>query len=83
MLALLISMLSYAMFVLFAGASAFRDASGNIGDLVNGTFVNCSGTLHCDYGLANSYTVRLFTFIVTIRAAVYLRLLAALLFSRT
>jgi len=57
MLSLLISMASYALFVFFAGASAFRDASGNITDIVNGTFVNCSGALHCEYGLANSYTV--------------------------
>lgn len=58
MLALLISMISYAIFVFFAGASAFRDASGNITDIVNGTFISCSITHDCDYGLANSYTVR-------------------------
>lgn len=35
--ALIISMTSYAIFVLFAGGAAVRDASGNITDLINGT----------------------------------------------
>lgn len=39
LLALLISAISYAVFVIFAGGSAMRDASGNITDLVNGTLV--------------------------------------------
>lgn len=37
LLSLLISMTSYALFVVFAGGSAIRDASGNISDLVNGS----------------------------------------------
>lgn len=39
LLALLISAISYAAFVVFAGGSALRDASGNITDLVNGTMI--------------------------------------------
>lgn len=39
LLALLLSAISYAVFVIFAGASALRDASGNITDLINGTMV--------------------------------------------
>ena len=39
LLALLISAISYAVFVIFAGGSAMRDASGNITDLVNGTLI--------------------------------------------
>lgn len=37
LLSLLISMASYAIFVVFAGGSAVRDASGNFTDLVNGS----------------------------------------------
>ncbi|XP_025835734.1 bumetanide-sensitive sodium-(potassium)-chloride cotransporter-like, partial [Agrilus planipennis] len=57
MLALLISMASYVTFVLFAGAAAIRDASGNLTDLANGTLTNCVEDLSCQYGLFNSYTV--------------------------
>lgn len=66
LLALLISMVSYAVMVLFAGAGALRDASGNLTDLVmaNGTVVDYSGvsacavTGTCQFGLHNSYSVR-------------------------
>ncbi|XP_028043473.1 bumetanide-sensitive sodium-(potassium)-chloride cotransporter [Bombyx mandarina] len=49
LLALLISMVSYAMMVLFTGAAALRDASGNITDLVisNGTVTNYSAVSQC------------------------------------
>ncbi|CAH0588109.1 unnamed protein product [Chrysodeixis includens] len=65
LLALLISMVSYALMVLFSGASALRDASGNLTDLVivNGTVVDYSGLASCvanntcKYGLHNSYSV--------------------------
>ncbi|KAG7300179.1 hypothetical protein JYU34_015728, partial [Plutella xylostella] len=65
LLALLISMVSYAVMVLFAGAGALRDASGNLTDLVmaNGTVVDYSGvsacavTGTCQFGLHNSYSV--------------------------
>lgn len=40
LLALLISAISYAAFVVFAGASALRDASGNVTDLINGTMMD-------------------------------------------
>lgn len=39
LLALLISAISYAAFVVFAGGSALRDASGSVADLVNGTLL--------------------------------------------
>lgn len=65
LLALAISMVSYAAMVLFSGASALRDASGNLTDLVfeNGTVVDYSGLAKCvanntcQYGLHNSYSV--------------------------
>lgn len=42
LLALLISAISYISFVLFAGFSAMRDASGDIADLANGTLADCA-----------------------------------------
>lgn len=42
LLALLISAASYISFVLFAGSSAMRDASGDIADLTNGTLADCA-----------------------------------------
>ncbi|KAM8706746.1 hypothetical protein ACLKA7_010934 [Drosophila subpalustris] len=56
---LLLSMSSYALFVLFAGGAAVRDASGIPGDLINGTIVPselpCMETGNCTWGLFNSY----------------------------
>lgn len=40
LLALLISMAVYAVFVVVAGASALRDATGNVTDLVNGSLLH-------------------------------------------
>ncbi|XP_045501318.1 bumetanide-sensitive sodium-(potassium)-chloride cotransporter isoform X2 [Colias croceus] len=66
LLALLISMVSYAAMVLISGAGALRDASGNITDVIhiNGTVLdysalaNCVNTTEgCTYGLHNSYSV--------------------------
>lgn len=57
MLALLISMISYALFVVFAGGSALRDASGSVNDLANGVLTSCVQNNTCQYGLFNSYQV--------------------------
>ncbi|XP_043264395.1 bumetanide-sensitive sodium-(potassium)-chloride cotransporter isoform X1 [Colletes gigas] len=55
LLALLISMLSYLTFVLFAGGAALRDASGLVG--ANNTIINCIPQVNCTFGLHNSYSV--------------------------
>nr|XP_033326435.1 bumetanide-sensitive sodium-(potassium)-chloride cotransporter isoform X2 [Megalopta genalis] len=55
LLALLISMLSYLTFVLFAGGAAARDASGLV--YGNNTIGNCTPQVDCFYGLHNSYSV--------------------------
>ncbi|XP_073839221.1 sodium potassium chloride cotransporter isoform X2 [Musca autumnalis] len=59
--ALLISMISYAVFVIFAGGAAARDASGNVADLINGTLIpselKCTANYTCEFGLHNSYSV--------------------------
>ncbi|KAK5649405.1 hypothetical protein RI129_000434 [Pyrocoelia pectoralis] len=57
LLALLISMISYATFVLFAGAAAMRDASGSVIDLANNTLTSCVSDFSCNFGLFNSYSV--------------------------
>lgn len=55
LLALLISMVSYVTFVLFAGGAALRDASGLLD--ANNTIISCTN-VNCTYGLHNSYSVR-------------------------
>ncbi|XP_035891266.1 bumetanide-sensitive sodium-(potassium)-chloride cotransporter-like [Anopheles stephensi] len=61
LLALLISGISYVAFVLLAGSASYRDASGSLADLVNGTFATCQRTLPgqepCKYGLHNDYNI--------------------------
>lgn len=60
MLSLLISMLSYAIFVIFAGGAALRDASGSVVDLIIGNLTDCvANNYSCKYGLFNSYQVSL------------------------
>ncbi|XP_008544298.1 bumetanide-sensitive sodium-(potassium)-chloride cotransporter isoform X2 [Microplitis demolitor] len=54
LLSLLISMISYVAFVLFAGGAALRDAGGL--DL-NNTIINCTPGVDCQYGLHNSFSV--------------------------
>lgn len=61
MLAVLISMISYAILAVVSGAGALRDASGNLSDLILNSTYDLS-TIHTDnttyhYGLHNSYTV--------------------------
>uniref|UniRef100_A0AAR5PV11 Bumetanide-sensitive sodium-(Potassium)-chloride cotransporter n=1 Tax=Dendroctonus ponderosae TaxID=77166 RepID=A0AAR5PV11_DENPD len=55
LLSLLITMLSYALFMFFAGGAAMRDATGNVTDLVSGNLTSCTSDLSCKYGLFNSY----------------------------
>lgn len=39
-----------------AGATVVRDASGDIGEYLNGTFMDCTNR-QCQYGLQNSFQV--------------------------
>ncbi|XP_026325833.1 bumetanide-sensitive sodium-(potassium)-chloride cotransporter isoform X2 [Hyposmocoma kahamanoa] len=60
LLALLFSMISYAVMVLVSGAGALRDASGNLTDLIDNSTYDLSTIVHnatYQYGLHNSYTV--------------------------
>ncbi|KDR10319.1 Bumetanide-sensitive sodium-(potassium)-chloride cotransporter, partial [Zootermopsis nevadensis] len=57
LLSLLISMASYAVFVVFAGMTAARDASGIVGDVANGTQFYCYPNRSCKWGLMNSYSM--------------------------
>ncbi|GIX89108.1 solute carrier family 12 member 2 [Caerostris extrusa] len=56
LLSILTTSLSYILLILWLGFTTVRDASGHIGDLVNGTFPNCTFEA-CDYGLQNNYQV--------------------------
>ncbi|KAL1505355.1 hypothetical protein ABEB36_004942 [Hypothenemus hampei] len=55
LLSLLITMVSYAAFMLFAGGAALRDVSGNVTDLTDGNLTACVSDFSCKYGLYNSY----------------------------
>uniref|UniRef100_A0A1L8DDI6 Putative solute carrier family 12 n=2 Tax=Nyssomyia neivai TaxID=330878 RepID=A0A1L8DDI6_9DIPT len=57
MMALLLSMISYLTFVLFAGSAGLRDASGLISDIGNNETLDCVANLTCPWGLHNSYTM--------------------------
>jgi len=50
-------MSSYAIFVVFAGSTAVRDASGYVEELQNGTQFDCYPNRDCSWGLMNSYSV--------------------------
>ncbi|KAJ4451626.1 hypothetical protein ANN_03095 [Periplaneta americana] len=56
LLSILLTTLSYLLMAFMSGAVMERDASGNITELINGTFTNCSDR-HCDWGLHNSFQV--------------------------
>ncbi|XP_014255942.1 bumetanide-sensitive sodium-(potassium)-chloride cotransporter [Cimex lectularius] len=56
LLSLAISMFSYALFVVFAGGAALRDASGNVTDLALGNFP-CASDHSCQFGLHNDYSI--------------------------
>ncbi|XP_066904275.1 bumetanide-sensitive sodium-(potassium)-chloride cotransporter-like, partial [Halyomorpha halys] len=56
LLSLAISMFSYALFVVFAGAAAIRDASGPLPDVISSNITACASNFSCKYGLHNDYT---------------------------
>ncbi|XP_063227060.1 bumetanide-sensitive sodium-(potassium)-chloride cotransporter [Bacillus rossius redtenbacheri] len=55
MLSLFLTMLSYAVFVVFAGGTALRSASGSVQDLVAGNLTACGD--QCSFGLSHSYSI--------------------------
>ncbi|XP_023294642.2 bumetanide-sensitive sodium-(potassium)-chloride cotransporter isoform X1 [Lucilia cuprina] len=58
LLAILITTITYLIMVVIAGATVARDATGDVADMVNGSFafLNCTGIV-CEYGLQNSFQV--------------------------
>lgn len=56
LLSILITSISYLLMAFMAGACVARDATGNVEDLINGTFRNCTDK-KCEWGLQNSFTV--------------------------
>lgn len=42
---------------IMAGWTVARDATGDVADLANNTFLNCTD-IHCEYGLHNSFQVK-------------------------
>ncbi|XP_053954951.1 bumetanide-sensitive sodium-(potassium)-chloride cotransporter isoform X2 [Anastrepha ludens] len=62
LLAILISTATYLLMVFICGATVARDATGDVLDLVNGSyaFLNCTSARNpddCQYGLQNSFQV--------------------------
>ncbi|XP_071545587.1 bumetanide-sensitive sodium-(potassium)-chloride cotransporter-like isoform X3 [Panulirus ornatus] len=56
LLAVIITYISYILFVLLSGAVAVRDATGNVTQVIDWSFTNCSDAV-CQYGLQNSSQV--------------------------
>jgi len=50
-------MTSYVTFVVLAGATTVRDASGIVEEIANGTQFYCYPNRDCEWGLMNSYSV--------------------------
>lgn len=56
LLSIVLTTFSYILLAFMAGAVMERDASGNITELINGTFTDCVDR-HCPWGLQNSFQV--------------------------
>ena len=56
LLSILLTTISYVGMAVMAGAVMVRDASGNVTELDNGTFSNCTYR-DCIWGLHNSFQV--------------------------
>ncbi|XP_059486469.1 bumetanide-sensitive sodium-(potassium)-chloride cotransporter-like isoform X2 [Neocloeon triangulifer] len=56
LLAILMTMLSYVLFVLLVGGGQLRETSGIVEEVANGTFTDCTYR-KCSYGLYNDYSV--------------------------
>ena len=65
LLSVVITTAVYMLMAVVVGWVVVRDASGNVSELVNDTFLNCSDRF-CPYGLHNGFQVRprtYFTFV--------------------
>jgi len=56
LLAIFLTTLSYLGMAVMTGSCVVRDATGNITELIEGTFLNCTDR-KCEYGLQNSFQV--------------------------
>lgn len=61
-MAIFLTTLSYLGMAVIAGSVVARDASGNVTELITGTFLDCRNetgfpTRECHYGLLNSFQV--------------------------
>lgn len=55
-LSIILTSISYVGMAIMAGACVLRDASGNVTELFNGTFTDCTDR-KCNWGLQNSFQV--------------------------
>lgn len=56
LLSIVLTSFSYILIAIVAGSVVLRDASGDVSELVNGTFMEC-GNRTCMYGLQNNFQV--------------------------
>lgn len=56
LLSIVLTSISYIFIAIIAGAVVVRDASGDVSELLNGTFVDCANRT-CMYGLQNNFQV--------------------------
>ncbi|XP_013113725.2 bumetanide-sensitive sodium-(potassium)-chloride cotransporter isoform X2 [Stomoxys calcitrans] len=59
LLAILITTVTYLIMVVMAGGTMARDATGNVTDMINGSFafLDCMPETECRFGLSNSFQV--------------------------
>lgn len=56
LLSILLTSISYIVMAMVAGAVVVRDASGNVAEIANGTYLDCFNRT-CNYGLQNNFQV--------------------------
>nr|CAD7597749.1 unnamed protein product [Timema genevievae] len=56
LISILITTLSYILMAVLCGATMYRDASGSVEELLDGSFTNCTGR-RCLWGLQNDFQV--------------------------
>lgn len=57
LLAIVLTTMSYLLMALMAGWTVAREASGDLVDFANNTYLNCTSDKICEYGLHHSFQV--------------------------
>uniref|UniRef100_T1IQU6 SLC12A transporter C-terminal domain-containing protein n=1 Tax=Strigamia maritima TaxID=126957 RepID=T1IQU6_STRMM len=57
LLAIVLSTITYVLFVIIAGCTVYRDATGSFEDYLNGNLTYCPTPDSCKFGLQNNYQI--------------------------